>query len=84
MSDRFYDEQIEKLEDAADREVQARWRAACPKMSDSDLQLAWYGRVMLLGRVEARRRLADELDLHELVKAQGGAGMGNEYGEVIE
>ena len=83
MSD-FYDEMFERLEEAADRAVLARWRAACPEITDRDVEGMWLHLVKKEGRAAARKVLEGWLDMHDWSRSHGGRGLFDARGEVIE
>src|SRR5687767_3731344 len=83
-SNAFYDDMFERLEQAADRSVLARWREACPKISDQDVESMWLYLVGQKGRAEARSTLDGYLDLHERSVALGLPGMFDASGNVLD
>jgi hypothetical protein len=80
----FYDEMFERLEEAADRVVLARWRAACPKIADTLLEGMWLHLVKKEGRAGARQTLDGWLDTHDSDRSSGGPGLFDASGEVID
>ena len=64
MSD-FYDEMFERLEEAKDRAVLARWRTICPLMPEKERMEMWLALVKQTNRVEARTELTRWFDIHD-------------------
>jgi hypothetical protein len=72
--DDFYDEMWERMEEAKDRAVLARYRTTCPRMAEKDLMGEWLELVKQRGREGARQQMTVFLDLHEQLIAQGLVG----------
>jgi hypothetical protein len=81
---RFYEDVLEQIEDAADRAVLARWRSTCPKMPELELEEWW--RLIVKAeptRAAARDRIDEYLDMHDRAAANGGR-IFDDYGNVLE
>ena len=78
----FYDDMFERLEEVADRAALVRYRVACPKVTEDDVQEFWQALVRHHNRAYARCFLDRCLDMHEAAVARGEPGLFDEYGEV--